>query len=349
MSRAVFELTINTPLSVGWYDPNVLDKRFYIRPTSVKGVWRWWARAVAGGVLYESGCVAELAKETARLVAEGLGLGSTRAASAYRLRVEVLERPRVEVVRRGQRRGVQRFDLLALSRDVEYAVGGRFRLVVEGSHKAFDAAVATLALALTLSGVGKGGRKSLGVLDVVDARGDAPRGGVRELLETARAGVGARKCGAQPQALPPFPVVAQGFFEVYRVSARFPDLHNVFLRPNRARLAAGNFAAPDPMDRDAWFFGLPRSQRGTGYMDPEGEGLRRASAVFAAAHSQRHHYGGGAYISVFLSADWPRRLKWVGKGGVEYVVIDERRIRGAYSRLLELMRSLRWNPHRVWP
>jgi hypothetical protein len=36
--KAVFELTIATPLSVGWYDPDLVDPRFYIRPTSVKGV-----------------------------------------------------------------------------------------------------------------------------------------------------------------------------------------------------------------------------------------------------------------------------------------------------------------------
>jgi CRISPR-associated protein Cmr1 len=345
--RAVFELTIATPLSVGWYDPDLVDPRFYIRPTSVKGVWRWWARAAAAGALYEAGCVRDLAESTARAVAEDLGLGSTGAASAYRIRVEVVERPRVEVAKRRQRRGIQRLDLLALSRDVEYAVGGRFRLTVEGSHRSFASAAAALALALTLSGLGKGGRKSLGVVDVLDARGDVPSGGVGELLEAARAGVRAQRCGAAPQSLPPFPAAARGFFEVYRVSAGFPDVHNVFLRPNRARWAAGSFAAPDPMDRDAWFFGLPRSQRGTGYMDPQGGDLRRPSAVFAAAHSQRHRYGGGTYISIFLSADWPPRLKWVGGGGVDSISVDERRIRGAHSRFLQLIG--RWSPQRVWP
>jgi CRISPR-associated protein Cmr1 len=346
--RAVFELTINTPLSVGWYDPNTLDPRFYIRPTSVKGLWRWWARAVAAGVLYEAGCVRDLAKETSRAVAEDLGLGSTKAASAYRIRVEVLRPPRVEVVRRRRKSGIQRLDLIALSHDVEYAVGGMFRLTVEGNHRAFAPAVAALALALTLSGLGKGGRKSLGVVDVLDTRGDAPRGGVRELLEAAREGVRVGKCGAAQQGLPSIPAAARGFFEVYKVAAGFPDVHNIFLRPNRARWAAGSFAAPDPMDRNAWFFGLPRrSQRGTGYMDPRGEGLRRPSAVFAAAHSPRHKYGGGTYISLFLSADWPPKLKWVGESGVESIVVDERRVREARDLFLQLIQ--RWSPQRVWP
>jgi len=317
--RAVFELTVNTPLSIG----------------------------CAAGVLYEAGCVRDLAREVSRAVADELGLGSTKAASAYRIRVEALERPRVEVIRRRRKRGIQRLDLIALSRDVEYAVGGRFRLTVEGNHKAFAPAVAVLTLALTLSGLGKGGRKSLGVVDIVGAQGDAPRGGVEKLFEVARSGIRVQRCGAAPQALPPLPAAARGFFEVYRVKAGFPDVHNIFLRPNRAMLASGHFAAPDPMDRDAWFFGLPRSQKRTGYMDPQGGELRRASAVFAAAHSDRHIYGGGTYISIFLSSDWPPKLKWVGESGVESIVVDERRVREARDLFLRLIQ--RWSPQRVWP
>ena len=348
--RAVFELTINTPLSMGWYDPDVVDTRFYIRPTSVKGVWRWWARAVVGGVLYEAGCVKELESETAKIVAGDLGLGSTGAASAYRILVRVLKAPDIRRLRRRERRGVQRLDLLALSREVEYAEGGRFELVVEARSRVdrdkFTAAASVLALALTLQGLGKGGRKSLGVVDVLNVRDHGPRGGVKELIETARSAVKTQRCGAEPKALPPFPVLAKDFFEVYTVSAGFPDIHNIFLRPYRARLVSGGFAAPDPMDHDAWFFGLPRSQRGTGYVLRDKE-ARRASAVFAAAHSQRHVYGGFTYFSIFLSGDWPPQLEWVGGGGRAVIKIDEARIRQARNRLLQLIQ--RWNPNRLWP
>lgn len=356
--RAVFELTINTPLSIGWYDPDVVDTRFFIRPTSVKGVWRWWARAVVGGVLYEAGCVKGLEAETARIVANELGLGSTGAASAYRIQVRVLRAPNIRKLQKRVRRGIQRLDLLALSREVEYAEGGRFELVVEAQRpvdrEKFRAAAAVLALALTLQGLGKGGRKALGVVDVLNVRDHGPRGGVRELMETARSGVKTQRCGAEPEALPPFPVAAKNFFEVYTVSAGFPEIHNIFLRPQRARLAYGNFAGPDPMDHDAWFLGLPRSQKGTGYMPKDKEAgrsavkeARRASAVFAAAHSKSHIYGGLSYVSIFLSGDWPQQIQWVGGSGRKDIRIDDARIRGARSRFLQLIQ--RWNPSRVWP
>ena len=267
--RAEFDVTIATPLSVGWYDPNIVDRRFYIRPTSVKGIWRWWARAFALGALFEAGCP-DL-KAASDLVAKW-GFGTTRSASEYRITVEVRRPPEVKTVRRRQRSGIQRLDLVALSRDVEYAVGGHFVLRVEGRGQYFDHALRILAVALTLSGVGKGSRKSLGVLDITAARGDAPREqGVRDLIEAVKreAARDAACTGrAQGAELPPAPAVARGVFEVYAVtkdafeggSAReaFLEVHNIFLRTVRASAVS---SSSDPMDHMAWFFGLPRSQQ----------------------------------------------------------------------------------------
>jgi CRISPR-associated protein Cmr1 len=182
---------------------------------------------------------------------------------------------------------------------------------------------------------------------VLDARGDAPSGGVKELLEAARAGVRVQRCGAAPQSLPPFPAAARGFFEVYKVSAGFPDVHNIFLRPNRARLAAGSFAAPDPMDRDAWFFGLPRSQRGTGYMDPQGGNLRRPSAVFAGGPLATPQIRGrDLHIDIPLGRLAPKAQ--VGRRRRRRQHLRRREEdQGAHSRFLQLIG--RWNPQRVWP
>lgn len=352
---AEFDVTIATPLSVGWYDPALVDRHFYIRPTSVKGIWRWWARAFALGALFEAGCP-DL-KAASDLVAKW-GFGTTRSASAYRITVEVREPPRVRAVRRRQRSGIQRLDLIALNRDVEYAEGGRFVLRVEGKGQYLDHALRILAAALTLSGVGKGSRKSLGVLDITAARGDAPRErGVKELIdavkrEAARDAFCPGK--AQRGELPPAPAVARDAFEVYSARAGFQEVHGFFLRPNRARAASGSYSAPDPMDHMAWFFGLPRSQKGTGYMPPGGgrktekEELRRASAVFAAAHGDRHVYGRGTYISIFLSLDWPDQLKWVGGSGTRNIRIDAAAVRKARDLFLQQVQS-RWGLQKVWP
>jgi CRISPR-associated protein Cmr1 len=344
--RAEFELTIATPLSVGWYEPDIVDRNFYVRPTSVKGVWRWWARAFALGALYEAGCpdMGRASEMVARW-----GFGTTSAASRYRLTVEVLQQPRVERVAKRQKRGIQRLDLIALSREVEYAVGGRFKLVVEGESEYFDLSVRILAVALTLSGLGKGGRKSLGVLDVVSARGRAPQErDVKSLVEGVRSRIKVDCRGSKPQ-LPPAPAVARDVFEVYTAQADFSTVHNFFLRPNRARLLAGDYAAPDPMDRLAWFFGLPRAQRGTGYLPPQqGQEVRRASAVFAAAHGRGHLYGGGTYVSIFLSDDWPRQLRWVGASGTQTLNITPSEILRARDLFVSLIQKA-WRAQRIWP
>ncbi|MEZ0248075.1 MAG: type III-B CRISPR module RAMP protein Cmr1 [Thermoproteus sp.] len=342
--RAVFYATIAAPLSAGWYDPRILDSNFFIRPTSLKGLWRWWARAFAAGALYEAGCVGNFLERVHAVVADGLGLGSTGRASSYTISVEVLDPPKVDACRAD----LQRFKLLALGRRGEKepalkcAVGGEFRITVEGDHKAFAAATSILAVALTLSGLGKGGRKALGSLDVVGAEESAPRGQLHELIERARRYLAVERCGAPPQ-LPPISAVAKEVFEVYRVNAGYQQLHNLFLRPERSSLFGGNYRAPDPLGGYAWFLGLPRSQRGTGYIADVG---RRASAVFAAWHSNRHIYGGGGYVSVFLSADWPPKVVWVRKGGRKEIAIDAKALQAARRAFLGLLG--RFSPQRVW-
>ncbi|MHA1632114.1 MAG: type III-B CRISPR module RAMP protein Cmr1 [Candidatus Freyarchaeota archaeon] len=40
-------------MSIGSHEPNALDELWYLRPTGVKGVWRWWARALVAGALHD--------------------------------------------------------------------------------------------------------------------------------------------------------------------------------------------------------------------------------------------------------------------------------------------------------
>ena len=49
------KLTLETPFLPGSADPNVVDSDWPLRPSEVKGIWRWWARAFVGGILYEKG------------------------------------------------------------------------------------------------------------------------------------------------------------------------------------------------------------------------------------------------------------------------------------------------------
>jgi len=349
--RAEFEVTIATPLSAGWYDPAIVDRNFYIRPTEIKGVWRWWARSFAAGALYEAGCTGpDFLRRVHEIVAERLGLGSTKAASRYDLTVEVLERPRVAD---SSRENLQRFNLLNLSRrkkgepGVEYAIGGRFRIALE-SDSDLSLAASILAVALTLSGIGKGSRKALGSLDIVRTSGAAPRRPLKELIEEIRRQIDAPRCG-QARGLPRISAVARDVFEVYRVDVDFRRLHNLFLRPERARMAGQHYKSPDPLDHMAWFLGLPREQRGTGYRITDRGVDRRASPVFAAWHTNQHVYGGGGYVSIFLSQDWPTQLTWVGGGGMRTIQINEQALRQAKSAFLALLNQFGWKPQRIWP
>lgn len=47
MTGITIEVVNSTPLLVGWYDPNLVDP-LGLRTTEIKGIWRWWARAIIG-------------------------------------------------------------------------------------------------------------------------------------------------------------------------------------------------------------------------------------------------------------------------------------------------------------
>ncbi|WP_243675411.1 type III-B CRISPR module RAMP protein Cmr1 [Vulcanisaeta distributa] len=45
MPYVELEVNLATPLLAGSADPNKVDEDYPIRPSEVKGLWRWWARA----------------------------------------------------------------------------------------------------------------------------------------------------------------------------------------------------------------------------------------------------------------------------------------------------------------
>lgn len=358
MGKLVLEVENSTPLLVGWYRPELADPQG-IRPTEVKGLWRWWARAFVGGALYDQGLLSGVPSKgvllkpskwevelLAGLVGAELGLGLAVAgrsqASKFSLYVEPLGRvsptavgdswQRVRLLRLGNRRleGIE--------------AGRRFRLYVEWGKdfKYLGTALKILLVALQFTGLGKGSRRGLGSLDVVSVNQQGIDIGelrdlkslVKEVYDECLELVTASKLvreyadrgrerGPPPTgtALPPLPVVSKSRVLEAPVasmkvlgdvpSARFVDVHNFFVRTERCRVLYGNPKCYDDLRQRylAWFLGLPRSQRGTGYITAVD---RRASPVTLALHTSRNKFGGGAFVAVFLSGDWPQQVEWSG-------------------------------------
>jgi CRISPR-associated protein Cmr1 len=382
--NAIFRATIASPLLAGSYDPAQLDKRFYIRPASLKGLWRWWARAFVAGVLYERGCLhgveggGSVLKPTpdeagaiSRIVGIELGLGyageKEAMSSRFRLNVRVIRPPNSWYAGRGHSVRVdnryvnlQRMNLLSLSGRVEYAVGGDFEISVDysGTREVFNAGVGILATALTLSGIGKGSRKGLGSLDITKVAGFDARQ-IREIIESVRQALAriVRNCGNRSPRPPPLPALTNAqlngapLAEVYSVSLPLDHLHNFFLRSQRSKVTQRNYAANDLLRErlEAWVLGLPREQKGTGYTF---DGDRRASTFMASYHTGRNIFGGTSFLTVLISGDWPSEIKWTGAGS-QSIKLDDDKIIAAYKDALdefkEYTAKLGGQIKRVWP
>jgi CRISPR-associated protein Cmr1 len=246
------------------------------------------------------------------------------------------------------------------------APGARFRIRVEEqlpvSDEGAEAALSALALALTFSGFGKGGRRGLGCFRVVRATGryaalfDARASAadrVTRAVNAARRVVGVRAVESGAGELPPLPLVsardlAGGYavrgrklrpFQVIEVrggdaNRLLEELHNFFLRGTRARRLLGNPASPDALRQKlaAWVLGLPREQWATGYKILARDVDRRASPLLLAVHGTDRE--GVAYLSVFASADWPAQLRWRG-GTTQQLAINDARVAEALVTAVE--------------
>jgi len=150
----------------------------------------------------------------------------------------------------------------------------------------------------------------------------------------------------QRSDIPPLPALSkrkyQDTINVARVyvaeGVKFSAIHNFFLRSERCRVLHGNPKCMNDLRNDhaAWVLGLPREGRvklgkkvkrflsdhgseglpreqlRTGYLIESPNVSRRASPIIISYHSEKNVFGPGAFISVFLSGDWPETLRWCG-------------------------------------
>jgi len=395
-----------TPLLIGWYDPTLPDP-LGVRASEIKGLWHWWARAFIAGALYDLGLlqgrgtgdiVLKPTQEEAELIAcivgrvLGLGYAGEEAeASRFTIYTEYLEKPSAKLYRDE----LQRIRLLTLGRRKVYGYPPRhiFKIAIKKRLRKYDYAETTalkiLVAALQLSGVGKGGRRGLGSLDMkqlgivrekelrdfiesiyvscTEISNKVVEGQIRECENIVHRFKKFRASRASlpvqfDEAPPPLPCVSKknlGNIPVTQIfiakNIKFPVIHNFFVRSERCRVLTGSSKCDDMLRKsvNAWILGLPRRQSNTGYVIKSKEISRRASPIIVSNHERFNVFGEGVYVSILLSADWPKKLEWFSTETSKIIEIDLNRLYNAYSTalnvLMDYLKKVNANIVQVWP
>jgi CRISPR-associated protein Cmr1 len=324
-------------------------------------------------------------KAVSYLVGKILGLGYAgeegSEASRFTIHISASEARLRKIKLKALANLLQRPRLLTIKQDIEgIDRGSRFTIVVRRRVSRYpdaeELALKILYLAIQLSGLGKGSRRGMGSLDVISISGiTLSYSGLRELLDEVYSGcikiVENYKSTClkylspgQQLGIPPMPVLSKNKYQgnvnvaqVYIVeNVRFEDIHNFFLRSQRCRVLYNKSDCQDDLRKNlaAWVLGLPREQRGTGYSIATRGVSRRASPILISYHSKRNSLGSGAFVSVFLSGDWPKVLEWRGAGSSSRkIVVDPQVLVNAYitaiNELSKYLSSLRTSLRPVWP
>lgn len=387
------DVSNSTPLLIGWHDPLKIDPKG-IRTTEIKGLWRWWARAFVAGAMYDldllkgehnrEDVLAKPSKEDVEaiscFVGKIMGLGYTGSLDAEGSRFILYSEPLQNIRIRNLKDEFQRIRLLSIKRSVEtLEPGGGFRVIVrkrvERYRDAENTALRILIVSLQLSGLGKGGRRGLGSLDI-RSRIDVVREGslkglvenvYRETIEIIRkyADLCIKRSFVEKREdlIPPMPLVSKGSYKNLKIfqilsvrNVSFRSLHNFFVRSERCRVLYGNLKCEDDLRKtlNAWILGLPREQKSTGYSIRSETIVRRASPILLSYHARGNIFGEGGFISVFISGDWPLRLEWCeGSSGCKEINIDPTRLVNAYSiaikELNDYLSKLNANITYIWP
>jgi len=397
----VLQVRNTTPLLTGWYKPTLADP-IGLRPSEIKGLWNWWARAFISGAMYDLGLLqgykssdillkpkkAE-AETIACLVGKILGLGyvgkAGNEASRFAIRVEHVS-PGSLVTRKFEN-SLQRIRLLSLGERAirGYDRGHIFQIIVKKRISKYRAeeltALKIFVASLLLSGVGKGARRGLGSLDVKppdviternvkDLLASIYRDCV-EIVEKARS-KRYKECAqfledlrdtGQSTSPPPLPCISKRSIEGLEISriftargVSFEPLHNFFVRSARCRVLVGSAICSDDLRNAlaAWILGLPRGrEEETGYSIKTRNISRRASPVIMSYHEGFNTYGGGAYVTILVSGDWPTQLKWTNGTKTQIIDIDTETLINAYrvaiGELESYLKKLNASVQHIWP
>ncbi|MCC6019125.1 MAG: type III-B CRISPR module RAMP protein Cmr1 [Candidatus Verstraetearchaeota archaeon] len=389
-------------LLLGGYDTK-FHKDDPFRTQSIKGLWRYWLRAYIAGALYEAGklkCKKECISEI-KYICEKTGdiLGSLNSASKFRI---IVNKVSFDEKEHKNLSGAQRIRLLSLGRREKISYGENLyaeirieesphvRKVDENERKL---AMGALLTALSLNGIGKGGRRGLGTFSVEvngfegkflkDKKIDYSmlKELINETLNSARSYLNLEV--EEVSEIPPLDCIARVRIDLSEINEsislfnkkEFPvftiikvepktkkrledmiiELQDFFYRPERSRRMGFKITSADESQdtitrkRLAWFLGLPREQKGAGYITNVN---RRASPIHLAIHE------GMALFTFFLSSDWPAEIKWKGLYGEEQqgkktLNVDGGRVKEAYlcsiSSLENYLKKMNYKYEVIYP
>jgi CRISPR-associated protein Cmr1 len=353
--ETTINLKLETPLVLGYRDPD-----WPLRPHEIWLLWRWWARALVAGVLFSRGLLRgdrgqyavkmptqEEANCIAHVVEKEMGLNYNSCLQTQFEEVEFAP-PREVTSSFKHQYGLRQ--MFQKDEKLWYIDRGSMTLVVGVrdpcplDNEAVEAAMGALALTLKLSCFGKGGRRGLGCFNVraYGRHRELFEEKPKALIERAVAAAGAVvnravfRCGGlrrgetSPCELPPTPALntARRYDACVKDSIALTPYMLISVKRVRQDLYS--------------FWQITRS-----YVD-EKEALKtwiiggtsgRPSPLMLKIGDNT------AYLSVFISADWPRELK-LGRQRIE---IKEADILTATAQALTEFEKLVGEVEMVWP
>lgn len=299
METVVLRLKGESRLYLGSYDTQFHEEDPF-RAQSLKGLWRYWLRAYIAGAMYDAGILKcerkgeYVCKSDLEGIAEKTGylLGSLKSASKFRIVVSK-----------------------ASARRREDGFGGRFL-----KNKRIDYSMIRELIGETL-------RSARSYLDL--KKGNPSEIPPVDCISEAKidlSGINGSTNLFNKKEVPVFTVIRAKPRSRKDIETMVIELQDFFYRPERSRKMGFRISSADksqdPITRGrlAWFLGLPKTQRGTGYLDAE----RRASPVHLAVHENE------ALFTLFLSGDWPTEIRWKGIGRPIPLRIDLLKVKEAY-------------------
>lgn len=271
---------------------------------------------------------------------------------------------------------------MTVARQLEVELEICERSGVELTKEEGQLALSSLLSALVLCGMGKMGRRGMGAFKLDELRSfedflpidllkmtpvtpENAEGFLKSLIKTAHDAahsfVKSQLELKKERGVPSLPSISKGDIEGFPAYSLYifkvrksaldiaADFQDFCTRPRRlSRLRKDPARDTDVIidTKRAWALGLPRSQRGTGYLtDVE----RRASPFIFAAHEN------WATLSIFYSSDWSRKVTWKGgpRGIVEKVISVPEELATAMKvvrdSLIDYFKVLRYSVAQIWP